>query len=53
MLGWHCNNFGVVVNEVLADGSAKELEITITIQALSKGTSHSTKQPDGVKDDIR
>jgi hypothetical protein len=53
MLGQRCNNFGVVVNEVLNDGSAKELEVTVTIKALSKGTSHSSKQPDGVKDGIR
>jgi hypothetical protein len=53
MLGWCCNNFEVVVNEVLADDSTKELEVTVTIKAFSKGTSHSTKQPDGGKDGIQ
>jgi hypothetical protein len=48
MLGWRCNNFGVVVNELLADGSAKELEVTIT-----KTSIHSTKQPDCGKDGVQ
>jgi hypothetical protein len=53
MLGRCCNNFGVVVNEVLADGSANKLEVTVTIKALSKGTSHSTKLKNGGKDGIQ
>jgi hypothetical protein len=53
MLGWCCNNFRVIVYEVLADGSAKELKVTVTIKASIKGTSRSTKQPDGNKDGIQ
>jgi hypothetical protein len=53
MLRWHYNNVGVIVNEVLADGSAKELEVTVTIKALSKGTSRSTKQQNDIKDGIQ
>ncbi len=53
MLGWCCKNFGVIVNEVLADSSTKELEVTVTIIAFRGGTSRSTKQPDGGKNGVR
>jgi hypothetical protein len=51
--GWCCNNFGVIVNEALADGSAKELEVTVTMKTYSKGTSCSTKQLDDSKDGVQ
>ncbi len=43
--GWCGNNLGLVVNEIVADGSPKEFEVTIAVEAPGEGACRTTKEP--------
>jgi hypothetical protein len=52
MLGRGSDNFGVIINEILANGNPKKLGIAVTIETLCKGTSGSLKEMEQQKDSI-
>jgi hypothetical protein len=41
--GWCGKNFQLIVNEVIADGSPKEFEVTIAVEAPGKGACRTVK----------
>jgi hypothetical protein len=53
MLGRGSDNFGAIIDEILANGSSKKLGIAVTIETLCKGTSGGPKETECQKDAIQ
>ncbi len=53
MLGGGSNNFGVIIDEILANGSSKKLGIAVTIETPCKGTSGGPKETECQKDAMK
>ena len=53
MLGRCSKDIGVVINEILANGSPKKLGILVAIETLCKGTSGGPKEMECQKDAIQ